>query len=68
MIDEVTNKIEAYVRSILYKEQISREEFDLLVNYRTIEEGRAAIRAGMEALHAVRDMPCIVHKDETEEK
>lgn len=53
MIDKINRKIDEYLQNILDKDEISKEEFDLLVAYRNAEESRSMMKQSMEMLQNV---------------
>lgn len=53
MIDKINQKIDEYLQKILAKDEISKEEFDLLVAYRNAEESRSMMKQSMEMLQSV---------------
>lgn len=60
IINKINQKIEEYLQKILEKDEISKEEFDILVAYRNMEESREAMKQGMAALTSSMNVPADV--------
>ena len=60
MIEKINRKIEEYLQKILDKDEISKEEFDVLVAYRNMEESREAMKLSMAALTSSMGAPADV--------
>ena len=57
MIEKINRKIEEYLQKILDKDEISKEEFDVLVAYRNMKESREAMKLSMAALTSSMGAP-----------
>lgn len=60
IISKINQKIEEYLQKILEKDEISKEEFDVLVAYRNMEESREAMKLSMAAFTSSMGAPADV--------
>lgn len=60
IISKINQKIEEYLQKILEKDEISKEEFDVLVAYRNMEESREAMQLSMAAITSSMGAPADV--------
>lgn len=60
IISKINQKIEEYLQKILEKDEISKEEFDVLVAYRNMEESREAMKLSMAAITSSMGVPADV--------
>lgn len=60
IINKINQKIEEYLQKILEKDEISKEEFDVLVAYRNMEESRDAMMLSVAALTSSMGAPADV--------
>lgn len=60
IISKINQKIEEYLQKILEKDEISKEEFDVLVAYRNMEESREAMKLSMAAITSSMGAPADV--------
>lgn len=60
IISKINQKIEEYLQKILEKDEISKEEFDVLVAYRNMEESREAMKLSVAAITSSMGVPADV--------